>query len=169
MTSHWSKRCNWHKNPSLAVLLCVWYYSEKWGSKTETSQKNYNDEEEVRGEEPSQEGTKRGRKKNEKGGVDWSWKGGKNGWCQCCKGKISVVSPHLTVSWQRCRFRPRRKGVTRELMCCLEYLEMWDIKGTLPPCCLEPRTVFYIRHGGLQDAHCLMLTLPKRYNVFYII
>ena len=101
----------------LAVLLCVWYYSEKWGSKTETSQENYNDEEEVGGEEPWQEGTKRGRK-NKKGGVDWSWKGVKNGWCQCCKGKIPVVSPHLTVSWQRCRFRPRRKGASRELICC---------------------------------------------------
>lgn len=59
-----------------------------------------------------------GGEKKKKGGWSWCWRRIKNGWWQCCRGKFSAVSPHLSASWQRCRLRPRSSGATGELMCC---------------------------------------------------
>lgn len=127
------------------MLPCVWYYSEKWGSKTKTSQENCNDEGEKRGGEgSSQEGGKRVRKKKRK----------RVNWIEAETADASVAmggflsSAHTWLSADRAADSGLSSEEWQESWCAVRLFGNVRNKEYPPhththPCCLERCTVQY--------------------------
>lgn len=152
------------KKSSLAVFLSVWYYSEKWGSKTETSQENYNDE---IGRTLTRGGKGAGGQKGEKrGGTELKLKGSEEQLMSGLQREIFCRQPSLDCQLTKLPTQTSLKKSDKSADMPLEYQETWEINGTFPPAGKTNVCVF------LQSSHRLTrhsLTLLNHYNVFYII